>query len=289
MTQRVQVEKAETARKASFSAAARIDCFLSALEGNATKRKESYDACRNLEIDATHLSVDYDPFPSAEDSCTFSSIVCEDDWLQENYKQAKWYELAPTAACTGCPTTTSTTTTGAVEEDSDIDGGGWKLVWKHSYLEVGPVNHSMRFFSQHDRPCTDLSTGWCNVPNKLSYGANQQMTMALHNGEIVYAYRGDINPELDSTWRGAILNNYVELIDHCTSMYSKGIPPEPEGPNGAHRYEGLTFDKQNLGNYDSNCDTDNNGNGDCRWDNCIPSFPRHTQMTVAIFIRNKAG
>jgi len=172
-------------------------------------------------------------------------------------------------------------------EDSDLDGGGWKLVWKHSYMQVGSVNSNMAFFSSFDKPCEDLSVGWCNVPNKLSFGANQQMIMALHNDHIVYAYRGDINPNLDSSWRGAILKNYVKLIDECRS--SNGLPPEPEGPNGGHRYEGLTFDKTSLGNYVSNCDTDRNGNGDCRWENCNPSFGNHKQMTLAMFVRNKSG
>ena len=176
--------------------------------------------------------------------------------------------------------------------DQTTDGGGWRLVWKHAQLEVGTVNDNMRFFSTYDKPCTNLeagSDGWCNVPSKLSLNPTQQMIVAYHNGVSVYAYKGDINPDLDTSWHGAILNNYVRIQDDCTGCI--GCPPEPEGPNGAgsHIYAGLTFDKWNPGEYTSNCDTNSNGNGECRWHNCHSGgggFGYSTQMTLAMFVRD---
>ena len=50
-------------------------------------------------------------------------------------------------------------------------------------------------------------------------------TVAYHEGEVVYAYGGDRNSELGKSWRGAILNNPVNITDHCTK--GNGIPPEP--------------------------------------------------------------
>jgi len=172
--------------------------------------------------------------------------------------------------------------------DMDFDGGGWTLVWKHSYYEVGAVSDDMRFYSSHYRECSDLDVGWCNIPGKLTIGTTEQMVMATHQGTVVYAYKGTLNSKLDSSWDGAILASPTNLVDKCVSQ--NGHLPEPE--KGGHAYLGVTFDKANNGNYTSNCDTDRYGeNGsDCRWENCtlpgnISSQSNHTQMTVLIFVR----
>ncbi len=48
----------------------------------------------------------------------------------------------------------------------DLDGGGWTMVWKHSYMEVLTLTTAMYYFSQHYRECSDMEAGWCNIPNK---------------------------------------------------------------------------------------------------------------------------
>ena len=172
--------------------------------------------------------------------------------------------------------------------DMTTDGGGWQLVWKHSYCEVGgsPAD-SMRFYVQSApapfSECSNLDAGWCNRPGKLTLGATEQMTAAYHDKSVVFAWKGIINAQLDSSWEGAILNNPVSLVDSCTSTSI----PEPNGPDGDHRYAGLTFNKANNYNYQGNCDTDRYGDGscECRWENCGPSFGTHTQMTQTIFVR----
>ncbi|XP_062512078.1 uncharacterized protein LOC134187908 isoform X2 [Corticium candelabrum] len=160
-----------------------------------------------------------------------------------------------------------------------------QLIWKHSYLEVGNVTDDMRTFSSFDRPCTDLSVGWCNIANKDAVPGQVQVTAAYHKGQLVYAYRGERNTELGKTWRGAILNNSSKIVDFCTN--SNGVPPEPTSDG----YQGLTFDKSNPGVYTGNWDTDQyqKGYGDCRWENCgLPSTIstqfNHVQMTVAMYL-----
>ena len=172
--------------------------------------------------------------------------------------------------------------------DMTLDGGGWTLVWKHSYYEVGTVNDNMRTFSAYHQPCTSLGTGWCNVPNKGAIGKTDQMIESRHYGQVIYAYKGDLNSNLDSSWNGTILNNFTKLVDKCN--VGNGVyRPEPEV--GAHAYPGLTFDKWSNGDYTSNCDTDRYGNGgDCRWENCqlpssISSSPYHVQMSLFLFVR----
>ena len=146
----------------------------------------------------------------------------------------------------------------------------------------------MRTFSTFNKPCIDLSDGWCNVANKNTIEGSEQVTVAYHHGTVVYAYRGDRNPQLGkaSQWRGAILNNPIKITDHCTS--NNGVAPEPEVGN--HAIPGITFDKKNPGECVSNCDTDSYGSGsDCRWENChlpthISTTKTHKQMTVAIYV-----
>ncbi|MBM4354584.1 MAG: hypothetical protein FJ109_12480 [Deltaproteobacteria bacterium] len=171
--------------------------------------------------------------------------------------------------------------------DMKLDGGGWTLVWKHAYYEVGAPSDSMRFYSTYLKECKDTSAGWCNVPAKLSVGKSRQLIVASHQGTIVYAYRGDLNPKLDTSWEGAILKNAAGLVDQC--IYNVGVAPEPE--TGAHAIPGLTFDKATPNDYVSNCDTDRYGGGnDCRWENCglpgnISPSGSHVQMTVLIYVR----
>ncbi|MCB9760229.1 MAG: hypothetical protein H6739_10375 [Alphaproteobacteria bacterium] len=173
--------------------------------------------------------------------------------------------------------------------DMSTDGGGWTLVWKHAYEEVGTPTTDMRFYSSTLTPCESIGDAdWCNVPQKTVIGLTEQRVTATHNGIIIYDFVGDLNSSLDSDWTGGVLANSVELVDLCTANPS--AIPEPE--NGSHAIPGLTWDKANNGNYTSNCDTDRYGSGgtDCRWENCQLSSsmftsPYHTQMTLHMWVR----
>jgi len=171
----------------------------------------------------------------------------------------------------------------------ELDGGGWTLVWQHSYMEHLPLTHNMTFFSNHYKNCATRASGWCNIPNKARFSeATEQMIVAYYKGTVVYAYKGLLNRNFDYNWSGAILLDFVKIVDKCTSG-NNGVQPAPEN----HFIIGLTFDKYSPYNYKANCDTYRgsfSSPGDCRWENCrlpssISSSSHHVQMTVAIFVR----
>ena len=170
---------------------------------------------------------------------------------------------------------------------SELDGGGWTLVWKHSYMEDLPFNSSMRYFSEDNTPCVTRASGSCNVPNKARFNPTEQMIVAYHKGTVVYAYKGLFNRNIDYNWSGAILLDFEKIVDQCT--VNNDVQPAPEN----RLIIGLTFDKASPYNHKSNCDTYRGSftsPGDCRWENCglpssISSSSRHVQMTIAIYVR----
>ena len=166
------------------------------------------------------------------------------------------------------------------------DGGGWSLVWKHSYKEVSPLTTDMFYHSSHYRPCTDLNVGWCNVPNKRRLQPEEMMIAAYHNGRLVYAYKGTFNLNIDHNWPGATLLPPVSrVVDHCTKD-GTGVPT----PAQNNDLTGLVFNKQVNGNTDTIQGTLANPHDDDRWYQCllptsISSSKYNVQMTVAIFVR----
>ena len=95
----------------------------------------------------------------------------------------------------------------------DDDGGGWTLVWKHSAMEVLPLNKSMRYFSDYYKACTNLEVGWCNIPNKTRLNPTEMMIAAYHNKTLVFAYKGIFNKNLDWHWSGGILLDPKKVVD----------------------------------------------------------------------------
>ena len=174
-----------------------------------------------------------------------------------------------------------------------IDGGGWTLVWQHTYMKFNPLNSKMFYHSSSYRPCVkDASLeDWCNVPNKSTFNPTEQMIVAYHKGTVVYAYKGYFNRNIDYHWTGAILLDAKKVTDTCTR--SNGVPPAP----GVHHSGifGLTFDKVTPTNHYINSDTYHQDSTltspkDARWGDChIPSSisttAYHTDMTMAIFVR----
>ena len=178
--------------------------------------------------------------------------------------------------------------------DMSTCGGGWTLVWKHSYMEVTPLTSDMYYFSNHYRPCTNINSGWCNVPHKSRINATEMMIVAYHNKNVVYAYRGRLNHNIDLDWTGGILLDHHKCVDHCTNTRNNGIRPAPSNDhNQDNRFLGIAFDKHSPDNYYHNCDTfrRNYDNPlDCRWYDCqvprsISAKATGVQMTVAIYVR----
>ena len=174
-----------------------------------------------------------------------------------------------------------------------IDGGGWTLVWQHTYMKFNPLHPNMFYFSDYCRPCDKNAShqDWCNVPNKTRFNPTEQMIVAYHKGTVVYAYKGKFNYNLDHYWTGSILHYPEKVIDKCTKF--SGVEPAPSvHVSGIF---GLNFDKRTPTNYYANCDTYDRGSTlkrpvDCRWKDCIlpssiSSKQYNTDMTVEIFVR----
>ena len=169
----------------------------------------------------------------------------------------------------------------------ETDGGGWTLVWTHSYLETLPLSTNMYYYSHYYKSCTTYTSGWCNIPNKKHFNPTEQMIVAYHEGTIVYAYKGIFNYNIDHYWTGGVLVDFKKIIDKCTRSESASIQPAPSTSRNDHRLLGLAFDKMSPYNYFKNCDTIDgtlNSPGDCRWGDC--SYPRYqAQQTMAIYVR----
>ena len=165
------------------------------------------------------------------------------------------------------------------------DGGGWTLVWKHSYMEILPLSTNMYYYSDYYKSCTTHDSGWCNIPNKKRFNPTEQMIVAYHKGTIVYAYKGIFNYNIDHDWSGGVLVDYKKITDNCKN--SKNTHPAPS-TNSDRKFLGLAFDKHSPYNYLGNCDTIGGAfrsPSDCRWADC--AYPRryNAQQTLAIYVR----
>ena len=87
--------------------------------------------------------------------------------------------------------------------EMSLNGGGWTLVWKHSYMEVGPLSEDMKYFTNHNRPCTDIETGWCNVPYKARLNPTEMMIVAYNNKSSSLGIQGlvQLQHRLQLAWR----------------------------------------------------------------------------------------
>ena len=177
--------------------------------------------------------------------------------------------------------------------DMTTDGGGWTLVWQHTYMKHKTLNENMFYFSSYYQPCDKNFThpDWCNIPNKGRFNPTEQMVVGYHKGIMVFAYKGLYNCNIDHHWIGAHSYIFKKVVDKC--LKSNGIPPAPSVHESG--IFGLTFDKVSPTNYYLNCNTYHKGStlksqNDCRWHDChlpstISSKSYSTDMTMAIFVR----
>ena len=176
--------------------------------------------------------------------------------------------------------------------DMDLDGGGWTMVWKHSYMEVLPLTTAMYYFSQHHRECSNMEAGWCNIPNKGHLQPTHMMIAAYHNKNVVWAYKGWFNWNIDHDWMGGVLVEPQRVMDRCSQTdWSVGKPPAPSAHVGNRRLLGIAFDKSTPYKYLENCDTiygQFTNPGECRFHDCTGDTRNpivNNQMTVVIYIR----
>ena len=170
-----------------------------------------------------------------------------------------------------------------------LDGGGWTLVWKNSFMDNLPLSDNMRYYSGYYKPCTSITDGgWCNIPKKADkFNPKEQMIVAYHNTHVVYAYNGLFNRNIDYDWSGGILLDFKKIVDKCAKNNS--IQPAPL----ATQIPGIIFDKYTPYDYSKNCDTlwgSLTSPTECHWHDCqLPSSISGTkynvQMTMGIFVR----
>ena len=170
----------------------------------------------------------------------------------------------------------------------NLDGGGWTLVWKNSFMDNLPLSDNMRYYSGYYKDCTSpVNGGWCNIPDKASFSPTEQMIVAYHNTTLVYAYKGIFNRNIDYDWSGGILLNFKMIVDKCSD--NSGVQPAP-----VNYVPGISFDKISPYEYYSNSDTiagSLTSPNDRRWADCdLPSSisraaTRNVQMTMAIFVQ----
>ena len=171
--------------------------------------------------------------------------------------------------------------------ESTLDSGGWTLVWQHSYRENLPLTTNMTFFSNYYKPCTQHATSWCNIPNKARFNPTEQMIVAYHNKQVVYAYKGVFNRNIDYDWTGAILMVQKKIIDHCRS--SNSVHPNPVNV----WVPGIAFNKRTAYTYfggDGTIKGSLTEIEDRRWHCCdLPSSISRSsinvQMTITIYVR----
>ena len=167
--------------------------------------------------------------------------------------------------------------------NTQFDKGGWMLVWQYSYMEDIPLTTNMTFFSNYYKLCTQHATSWCNIPNKARFNPTEQMIVAYHNKQVIYAYKGVFNRNIDYDWSGGYLMAHTKIIDKCT--YYQGTRPNP-----VKSLPGIAFSKRS-----SSCNYYGTGGtikgsltnpSSNRWAYCN-SYSSDTgdQMTLAIYIR----
>merc|ERR1712190_192127 len=95
----------ESARKAMFSAAKNVICYLGVFEAAAKDQPATLKACKDhAAYDSSHLNIKYEALPAALpcDKSPVSTFPCEKAWTDANYNTQSWFGKAPTEACTAC-------------------------------------------------------------------------------------------------------------------------------------------------------------------------------------------
>ena len=150
-------------------------------------------------------------------------------------------------------------------------------------MEVTNFTANMFYHSSFFKPCTDLASGWCNVPSKLRFQPKEMM-IAYHYSTTVYTYKGTFNRNLDHDWTGAtLLGNVRAITDRCTRYQNIPIPIQ------YNDLTGMVFDKQGDG-YTDAIRGILSSPSDSRWRECwlpssISASTNNVQMTMAIYVR----
>ena len=113
------------------------------------------------------------------------------------------------------------------------------------------------------------------------------MIVAYHNKQVVYAYKGVFNRNIDYNWTGAILIVHIKITDLCQS--NNDVHPNPVNI----WVPGIALNKDKAYTYfggDGTIKGSISNPSDNRWDDCglsssISRTPYKVQMTMAIYVR----
>ena len=144
--------------------------------------------------------------------------------------------------------------------------------------------------SQITTKAATYSSGWCNIPNKKCFDPTEQMIVAYHDKQIIYAYKGmfnfNIRTYVDHDWTGM---NFTKMVDQCNLGTGQGTSPAPSlNADNDIRLFGLVFDKYSPHDYWKNSDTIYGSFSsptdtrflDCTWSSNL----RRSQQTMAIYV-----
>mmetsp|Transcript_12785 Transcript_12785/g.31965 ORF Transcript_12785/g.31965 Transcript_12785/m.31965 type:complete len:439 (-) Transcript_12785:197-1513(-) len=98
------VRVTEAARKAEYTAATQINCYIGVFEVSAEEQPVILQECDVLIIATSDFDIMFHEHPPALDCDTTPVEVypCSDQWLNDHYKSKTWYPEAPTAVCSAC-------------------------------------------------------------------------------------------------------------------------------------------------------------------------------------------
>lgn len=104
----------EAARKAQYTSAKHIQCFVQVLNASSDDQGALLQKCtQNLEVDTSMLDIYY-PSTPAEEQCESAPVAeppCTGGFVSSHYTTKSWHASASANSCNECPHLTTTTTT----------------------------------------------------------------------------------------------------------------------------------------------------------------------------------
>merc|ERR1711972_14757 len=98
------VARVEAARKAEFTSARHVQCYLRVLNAEVSEQVDQFNICKNAAISTDHLDITYSSAPDAIecDDAGVGQAPCDEEFLSAHYTSKEWYDEAPTETCSSC-------------------------------------------------------------------------------------------------------------------------------------------------------------------------------------------
>jgi len=98
-----EIKLSEAARKAEFETGQQILCFFKVFEANNTDKPATLSTCMNKTFDSSNYTITYPPEPPPVLCNTEPHQPCDGQFLQKEYEEKSWYNIAPATTCNSCP------------------------------------------------------------------------------------------------------------------------------------------------------------------------------------------